>query len=55
MDIWLVVDDFEIGSVKDKSIKELWYNEKFNTLRKAHLQNNLKGTICEACINGGCN
>ena len=37
---------FQIGNLKEKSFQEIWNDQKIVNLRKAHLNNNLEGTIC---------
>ena len=46
------VEDQIIGNIKMITIKKLWESEKFIKLRKAHLTNKLKNTVCYNCING---
>jgi len=29
---------------------DIWHNEKFTTVREAHLKKDLKGTVCEECV-----
>ena len=41
---------FRVGNLKDHSWMEIWHNEQFQELRRAHLAKNLKGTVCEDCI-----
>jgi radical SAM protein with 4Fe4S-binding SPASM domain len=39
-----------MGDLKTQSFNEIWYSEKFRALRIKHLTKNVKGTICETCI-----
>ena len=41
----------QIGSVKEKSLKELWISEEFKYLRKKHLDNKYEGLFCNKCLN----
>jgi radical SAM protein with 4Fe4S-binding SPASM domain len=45
-------EEFKIGHIGGLTIENMWNSEKFIKLRQAHLNNKLKGTICEKCING---
>lgn len=45
-------DEHKIGSIGSLTIENLWKSEKFIKLRKAHLNNRLKNTLCNKCING---
>jgi radical SAM protein with 4Fe4S-binding SPASM domain len=45
-------NDFEMGDLKEKSFAEIWRGEKFQALRQAHLNNDVRGTACEKCIYG---
>jgi|WetSurSiteA1Bulk_404760.scaffolds.fasta_scaffold00273_4 hypothetical protein len=39
-----------MGDFKTQSLKEIWYSDKFKELRRAHLAKNVKGTVCNECI-----
>lgn len=39
-------DKFIVGDLHENSFMEIWNSEKMRKLRKAHLDNNLAGTIC---------
>lgn len=45
-------EEFKIGSIKDKTIANLWHDEKFMSIREAHLRGDVHGTVCERCIHG---
>ena len=38
-----------MGDVKKNSIKEIWLNEKYKTLRKQHLTLKIADSICNNC------
>lgn len=40
-----------IADLKKEALKDAWYNEYAQELRKRHLDHNLEGTICANCIN----
>lgn len=39
-----------MGDLKTQTLKEIWNSEKFKELRRAHLAKEIRGTICESCI-----
>jgi uncharacterized Fe-S cluster-containing radical SAM superfamily protein len=39
-----------MGDLKTQTLKEIWNSEKFRELRRAHLAKEIRGTICESCI-----
>jgi len=39
-----------MGNLYEVSFMEAWNSQKFQDLRKAHLEKNVKGTVCEGCI-----
>jgi len=41
---------FQVGNLHDDSWMEIWHNDKFTEIRKAHLANDLSGTVCEQCV-----
>ena len=41
---------FEVGNLRDQSWMEVWNCEKFQEVRKRHLQKDIVGTICEECV-----
>lgn len=38
------------ANINEVSLKDAWHCEKITNLRKQHLQNSVKGTICQRCI-----
>lgn len=42
-------DDFKIGNLKENNLKEIWNNDIMRRLRLKHINNDLKGTICNGC------
>lgn len=45
-----VDDGFSMGDLTKQSFKEAWHSEKFQKLRQAHLNFDIRGTPCEGCI-----
>ena len=45
-----VGDEFIMGDLKTQSFMEAWHSDKFQTLRQAHLNYDVRGTACEGCI-----
>lgn len=45
-----VGNEFTMGDLKNQTFMEAWHSEKFQELRKAHLEFKLEGTQCENCI-----
>jgi radical SAM protein with 4Fe4S-binding SPASM domain len=45
-------ENFRVGNIGGITIENLWNDEKFVKLRQAHLDGNVKRTICSKCING---
>ena len=45
-------DDFKVGSIAERTIADLWHDEKMVNLREAHLRGDVHGTLCEKCIHG---
>lgn len=47
--------DFEnltvVADLHEETIYEAWNNEKFTSFRKRYLERDLKGTLCQNCIN----
>lgn len=41
---------FAMGDLKTQTFIEAWYSAAFQKLRKAHLEKNVQGTICEGCL-----
>lgn len=39
-----------MGDMKTQTLDEIWYSETFKALRRAHLANDISGTICKTCI-----
>ena len=40
---------WQVGDLKTQKFMEAWHSQEFKDLRKAHLDNNIKGTKCEKC------
>ena len=43
-------DSFTMGDLKQMSFMDAWHSSKFQWLRCAHLQKNIKDTPCENCV-----
>ena len=41
---------FSMGDLNEMSFMEAWHSDKFKELRKAHLERDVTGTICENCM-----
>ena len=41
---------FDMGDLKEIGFMDAWHSQKFQDLRKAHLNQNVDGTICEKCV-----
>jgi len=41
-----------MGDLKEQSFMEAWNSQAFQTLRKAHLNKDVRGTGCETCAAG---
>jgi radical SAM protein with 4Fe4S-binding SPASM domain len=41
---------FEMGDLVSQPFEEVWLSDAFRALRAAHLNKDVKGTACEACI-----
>ena len=41
---------FQIGDLKTHTWMEVWHNADFQKIRKAHLDKDLTGTVCEECV-----
>lgn len=41
---------FSMGDLTEQPFLEAWHSEPFQTLRRAHLEENLCGTACQRCI-----
>ena len=41
---------FNIGNLKDMTFMEAWHHPKFQEIRKAHLAQDLTGTVCQDCV-----
>jgi len=41
---------FQVGNLHNESWMHIWHNEAFTTIRKAHLAENLEGTVCAECV-----
>jgi MoaA/NifB/PqqE/SkfB family radical SAM enzyme len=39
-----------MGDLNEVSFMEAWNSDKFRTLRRAHLQERVDGTVCEKCV-----
>lgn len=45
-----VSDEFVMGDLTQQSFMDAWHSEKFQNLRQAHLNYDVRGTACEGCI-----
>jgi len=43
-------DLLTMGDLNNQSFIEAWNSDKFQSLRQAHLNNDLTGTACERCV-----
>jgi hypothetical protein len=43
---------FVVGSLIDGDFDQAWNSEAFRALRRAHLSGDVRGTVCDGCING---
>ena len=41
---------FAMGDLRTTPFMDAWHSESFKGLRKAHIEKNVKGTICEGCL-----
>ena len=41
---------FQVGNLNEDDWMTIWNNEQFTTIRKAHLKQDLTGTVCEECV-----
>lgn len=41
---------FQVGDLHKDSWMDIWHNEKFTSIREAHLKEDLCGTVCEECV-----
>jgi len=41
---------FQVGDLHNDSWMDIWHNKAFTEVREAHLQKDLKGTVCEECV-----
>jgi radical SAM protein with 4Fe4S-binding SPASM domain len=46
-------DSFIMGNGRRQGVMEVWNNEEFQSLRRAHLARDVTGTPCEHCALGG--
>jgi len=44
--------EWAVGDLKKDSFMTAWWSEKFKSFRRAHIENKIKGTLCEKCIYG---
>lgn len=53
----LCCNDFKnylaVEDLNKKSLKEAWHSETMAKIRKSHIENQIKGTLCYQCIYGG--
>lgn len=49
---WDHNDGLTMGDLNELSFMDAWNSEKFQALRRAHLAEDVRGTICEGCIYG---
>lgn len=47
-----VHDKWKAGSLTEGTFMEAWHSQTAQTLRKAHLEKNARGTACENCAHG---
>jgi MoaA/NifB/PqqE/SkfB family radical SAM enzyme len=43
---------FVVGDLKQEKFMSLWNNDKFQSIRAAHLRKDVTGTVCEKCAVG---
>lgn len=41
---------FHMGDLKTTPFLEAWHSDQFQALRRAHLEKNVAGTVCERCV-----
>jgi MoaA/NifB/PqqE/SkfB family radical SAM enzyme len=41
---------FQVGNLHDDEWMDIWHNDKFTEVRRAHLAEDLTGTVCEECV-----
>jgi MoaA/NifB/PqqE/SkfB family radical SAM enzyme len=41
---------FQVGDLHKDSWMDIWHNDAFTDIRKAHLKEDLTGTVCEECV-----
>ena len=41
---------FQVGNLHDDEWMDIWHNEKFTTIREAHIKEDLCGTVCQDCV-----
>ena len=41
---------FQVGNLHTDSWMDIWHNEAFTAIRKAHLAEDLTGTVCQECV-----
>jgi MoaA/NifB/PqqE/SkfB family radical SAM enzyme len=41
---------FVIGDLNERSFMDVWNDEKFQSIRQAHLNRDVSGTVCEKCV-----
>ena len=41
---------FVMGNLKDQSFMDIWHSQEFQAVRKSHLDQELKATVCENCV-----
>ena len=41
---------FVIGDLNKRSFMDVWNDEKFQSIRQAHLNRDVSGTVCEKCV-----
>jgi hypothetical protein len=49
---WDPSETFTMGDLSRVRFLEAWNSEPFQRLRAAHLARDVRGTVCEACIEG---
>jgi len=41
---------FQVGDLNTQSFKEVWHGKEFERVRRAHLDKDVTGTVCEDCV-----
>lgn len=43
-------DRYDMGSLNEHGFMEIWHGEEFAALRRAHLERDIAGTVCDGCM-----